>query len=564
MENLFNILFAIHRWGEAVDAGIVKVPIIGESDDLKEAPSENAAEKYSAYLHVGYKRWRESFEEWKQSGKKVLLFVMCENTQAADEIANVLNTSPFFEELNGKTLNLHTNLKGGINRHGEFIENESNMNDTDLKALRELSRSLDSDENPYSCIVSVLMLREGWDVKNVTTIVPLRPFTSDARILPEQTLGRGLRRMGYPGANEVVETVVVIEHPAFRELYKEALGAEGITPIIQDASGIKPTVVHIYPDPEKDGDLEIEYPTLTHAHSLDLMELKSISHQDVEEQWEGKEKLSLDSASSIDYQGVHMLTQEVVEWMKLDVPLLTNGWTAITYFVKQLEYACRVPPTVLHPVISPLLEQFLTEMLFEESVKLTDPRLIHRLPDNDVQECIHAVFVPLILDRVIRTTERRSYNSAPIQLSEWLPYEFTKSKQNPVVKADKTLFNLVPCHRHFEKEFAEWLDRAKEVAAFAKNAGPQALRIDYLDVEGRIARYIPDFFVRDTNGDYFLVETKGFPDMNVKQKALAAISWCQTASGTSGVSWKYLFVHQTEWNFSKVRSLAELIPIATN
>jgi hypothetical protein len=41
-----------------------------------------------------------------------------------------------------------------------------------LKALRKLSRELDSNSSPYVCIVSVLMLREGWDVRNVTKIVP--------------------------------------------------------------------------------------------------------------------------------------------------------------------------------------------------------------------------------------------------------------------------------------------------------------------------------------------------------------------------------------------------------
>ncbi len=57
------------------------------------------------------------------------------------------------------------------------------------------------------------MLREGWDVRNVTTVVPLRPLSSKANILPEQTLGRGLRRMTPPG--QVNEIVTVVEHPAF-------------------------------------------------------------------------------------------------------------------------------------------------------------------------------------------------------------------------------------------------------------------------------------------------------------------------------------------------------------
>ncbi|MEJ7662626.1 MAG: hypothetical protein WKG07_25210 [Hymenobacter sp.] len=44
-------------------------------------------------------------------------------------------------------------------------------------------------------MVSVLMLREGWDVQNVTVVVGLRPYTSKANILPEQAIGRGLRLM---------------------------------------------------------------------------------------------------------------------------------------------------------------------------------------------------------------------------------------------------------------------------------------------------------------------------------------------------------------------------------
>jgi len=78
-----------------------------------------------------------------------------------------LNGDPLFAELNGKTINLHTNLKGRIKWMGGrkkgypvFVESEKEISDDDLKALRELSRDLDSGRSPYQCIVSVLMLRE--------------------------------------------------------------------------------------------------------------------------------------------------------------------------------------------------------------------------------------------------------------------------------------------------------------------------------------------------------------------------------------------------------------------
>ena len=60
----------------------------------------------------------------------------------------------------------------------------------------------------------MLMLKEGWDVRNVTTIVGLRAYSAKSNVLPEQTLGRGLRKM-YPGGTE--EYVSVIGTEAFMD-----------------------------------------------------------------------------------------------------------------------------------------------------------------------------------------------------------------------------------------------------------------------------------------------------------------------------------------------------------
>ena len=69
------------------------------------------------------------------------------------------------------------------------------------------------------------MLKEGWDVKNVTTIVGLRAYSAKSNILPEQTLGRGLRKM-YPG-NEAEEYVSVVGTDAFMD-FVESIKAEGV------------------------------------------------------------------------------------------------------------------------------------------------------------------------------------------------------------------------------------------------------------------------------------------------------------------------------------------------
>ncbi|MGQ0779468.1 MAG: hypothetical protein ACT4NY_34465 [Pseudonocardiales bacterium] len=127
---------------------------------------------------------------------------MAEDTRSADQIAAHLETLP---DLADRVLTIHVNM-AGPNR-GEIAR-------TDLEKARTAAREVDRDDNPYCAIVSVLMLREGWDVRNVSVIVPLRPYTAEAKILPEQTLGRGLRRMTPPGSG-VDEQLVVIEHEAF-------------------------------------------------------------------------------------------------------------------------------------------------------------------------------------------------------------------------------------------------------------------------------------------------------------------------------------------------------------
>ena len=532
--------------GEAVDAGIVKTPIIGRTKELIEQPHDDASYKYEAHLRLGYERWLRSSEEWK-NGKKPLLFVMCENTEAADQITKRLNGDGIFEKLNGKTINLHTNLKGKIRKRkigGQtievFEESEKEISDDDLKAIRRISRELDSNESPYSCIVSVLMLREGWDVRNVTTIVPLRPYSSKANILPEQTLGRGLRRMTPPGqANELV---TVVEHPAFTSLYEQELEKEGLPIEVLDTDKVPATTVSIFPDEKKDWEaLDIVLPPLTAAHEIQP-KLEGLTIDDVKEAFQRYCPLPLGDkgATEVKYEGRHLITDEVVERMELNLPLLKNGWTAISFYVRELETACKVQGT--HQVLAGPLQTFLGEILFGQSVSLADQRLIARLGDQDVREHIRAVFVPLIRVRTVKTEKRRT-QGAPISLRHWKPYQASYSERRPVQRAKKTLFNLVPCNQALEVAMTSFLDSAPDVAAFAKNAGPQALRIDYLTADQRLAFYAPDFFVRMDDGTYALVETKGRQDSDVPRKAAAAIEWCKTAS-KGGVTWQHVFTPQ--------------------
>src|SRR5205807_2169155 len=168
----------------------------------------------------------------------------------------------------------------GVAARMEFVENDKEISDDDLKQLRQLSRELDSNQTHYACIVSVLMLREGWDVRNVTTIVPLRPYSSKAAILPEQTLGRGLRRMTPPG--QASELLTVIEHPAFASLYQDQLSQEGLPIEVVEIDRVPSTTISIFPDEANKNvtELEIAIPTLSAGHRI-VPTLESLSIADV-------------------------------------------------------------------------------------------------------------------------------------------------------------------------------------------------------------------------------------------------------------------------------------------
>lgn len=240
--------------------------------------------------------------------------------------------------------------------------------------------------------------------------------------------------------------------------------------------------------------------------------------------------------------------------MQLNLPLLASGIGAVSYYVKQLETLCKLRG--LHSILAPLIQTFLEEILFEQRTTLFAPVLVARLADSDVGEHLRAVFVPLIRSRVTSAEERLTVDP-PKSLSAWKPFQVTLSERRPALEAAKTLFNLVTCNRELEVAVAKFCDRAPDVVAFAKNAGSQCLRVDYLANGDRLAFYTPDFFVRGIDGHYYLVETKGREDRDVPLKAKAALAWCEAASSET-VQWRYLYIPQGVFERMAGDTIAEL------
>ncbi len=206
---------------EAIHQNVVKHPILPDAASRAKLSDKKSAiftEKYDDYLKLGIEEWRKRFAEHQPLGKKAVLFVMVDDTRNCDEVGEYLQK--ICPELQGAVLVIHTK------NNGEISEAASGKNKEELELLRKQSNQIDSWDSPYKAIVSVLMLKEGWDVRNVTTIVGLRAYVAQSNILPEQTLGRGLRRMYF--GTDTPETVSVMGTPAFMD-FVESIQSEGVT-----------------------------------------------------------------------------------------------------------------------------------------------------------------------------------------------------------------------------------------------------------------------------------------------------------------------------------------------
>lgn len=204
---------------EAISQNVVKHPVLPDQASrarLQERQSAKYTEKYNDYLHLGVIEWRKAYAEHDKMGKKAILFVMTDDTKNCDDVADYLEST--YPDLKDAVLTIHTK------RNGEISEAQSGKAKEELELLRKQANEIDSFESPYKAIISVLVLKEGWDVRNVTTIVGLRAYSSKSNILPEQTLGRGLRKM-YPG--DVEEYVSVVGTDAFMD-FVESIQAEGV------------------------------------------------------------------------------------------------------------------------------------------------------------------------------------------------------------------------------------------------------------------------------------------------------------------------------------------------
>jgi len=527
---------------EAISQNVVKHPVLPDAASrgkLRERQSSKYTEQYVDYLDLGVAEWRQAYAEHEKLGKKAILFVMTDDTRNCDEVAEYLESR--YPDLENAVLVIHTK------RNGEIHETATGKKKEELELLRRQANDIDDAASPYKAIVSVLVLKEGWDVRNVTTIVGLRPYSSKSNILPEQTLGRGLRCM-YPGSG-ADEYLSVVGTDAFME-FVESIQAEGVV-LERRAMGPgtepkAPLVVEIDSENDKKNldELDIEIPVLSPRIYREYKNLQNLDPETMQYQAVEYKEFSPQEQREIVFKDI--TTGEVTHTTTLDTADAGDCRSAIGYFARTVMNDLRLVSG--YDVLYGKIKEFVQFRLFGREVSLDDPNTLRNLSELAATKTVIEMFTKAVNALTVQEKGDAEIRDS-IKLRETRPF-VVKDQQYVIPK--KSVFNRFVGDSGFELRFAGFLDECSDVASHAKNYLAVRFKLDYVNADGDMSVYYPDFIVRLTDGGVVIVETKGREDLDVPHKLRRLRQWCEDVNGVQSET-AYDFVYVDEESFDKYR-----------
>ena len=478
--------------------------------------------------------------------KNPKMLVICEDTSVAPFVENLMIEEGLTKE---DVATIDSNAKGEVSEE-EWKETKKKLFD------------IDKYQKP-KVIISVLMLREGFDVNNICVIVPLR--SSEAPILLEQIIGRGLRLMWrepeyqsiknddrkrvlqlHTQPKTYIDMLSIIEHPAFIQFYEE-LFAEGLA--IEDTGetgeggstgdlirvGLRegyeqfdfqwPMIIR--EAEEELEEVEIDINTLQPFTAFPLEMLRKFLAQD------GETFISQEAISKTQF-GRYKVTANLFtatsynEYLQKLLRTITLRFDRISSHREM-----PVPNLQINEARTiAVVDRYIRTRLFGQpfnpfngsdwKILLSKDAIVTK---HIIEEMARAIFN---IQNNIMTTDAQVLHTPFSSVTE------IKMRESFSIEAHKTIYERqgYPSSRGgFEQRFIEFLDMDGEVERFLKiNESQHAFAIIYyMRMDGLMATYHPDFIV-GTSEKIYLIETKGNDkifDKNVRQKQTAAVEWCR-------------------------------------
>jgi len=364
--------------------------------------------------------------------------------------------------------------------------------------------------------------------------------------------------------SDTPETVSVMGTAAFMD-FVESIQSEGVmferVPMGQGAGRQDSLIVEVdAQDPDKDLDaLDIELPRLARRFNREFKNLDALDPAAL-----GNSRIPLKPFTPEETREIvfkTMLDAEVHHTIQLDGAGPADYRSVIGFFARQLLKELRLVGG--YDVLYPKVKMFVRECLFATSpVDLEDPVVLRNLSEPEAGKILFDAFKVAINALTIQDSGSVRIEDR-IRLRDTRPF---RTENRPYLEPKKSPFSKIVGEPHaggFELTFARFLDEASDVAAFGKNYLAVGFKIDYVRADGDLSNYVPDFFVRTTDGTVWIVETKGREERDLSQKMIRLRQWCadETKAGQAGggLAYRFVYVDQDGYERNPPRTFASLV-----
>ena len=493
------------------------------------------------------------------------MLVVCEDTNVVPYVTQFMHQEGLSDD---EIMEIHSNKKGEVKPD-------------EWEAIKQRLFNLDKHANP-KVIISVLMLKEGFDVNNICVVVPLRASSSST--LLEQLIGRGLRLMWRePEFTEIkdenrekllikkeepdnyLDILSVIEHPRFIEFYDRVLAETlGVVKEMPKKGRVVGDLI-IIPLKEGFADYDLFWPIIIHDKE-EFIEIGELSVDDLEPFPTSLEKLKqiIPKKEGDVFYGEELTVKTRFGEYAVKADLF-NAKNYNSFISKLVNVVSAVPVKVskrntkMFPImqinsaqIAQLADKFIRHKLFNEEF---DP-----LKDNNWR--ILLLTESRITEHIIRNISKSIYdlqnkldiNEAKIVKRYFSEVTELKGREEYCVRVSKSIYSKIPFPSNkggFERSFIEFVDRDTKVERFIKinEYAHNFANILYIREDGLLAHYFPDFMVKIGNVMY-VVETKAEKDVNspnVKLKQISTIDWINKINDLDeekrmSCTWKYVLL----------------------
>lgn len=586
----------------AMRAGLVKSLVLDRRQEIGALPLEFKAERdehgepmlstgQRVMLRAGLQKLRKLEADFARIDptRHPKMLVVCEDTSVSPLVADFLRDEGLAED---EVMTIDSGKK-------------AELGEREWAPVRERLFNVDRHAAPR-VIVSVLMLREGFDVNNICVIVPLR--SSQAQILLEQTIGRGLRLMWRdpeygelkrenrerinagqePGS--LIDILSIVEHPAFQSFYDELM-QEGVAGVSTEDSDDQSSVGDVIAAELREGyeafDFAIPFimreaeEVLAHA-PLEIGSLPAFTNMDVMQLkgllGKGDQFVSQDLQSSTLFGGYR------VDGAVMNVGGYNDYLSRLT---RRISQALSQPLPKTGKIATHLANPYL-QVNTAELTGWLDDYVWSRLFGADFNPLVDENWRVLLLQPVVDHITK-VFGMALLEAQESHPQGQTEVRhrrlsevprlmvrESSSVETGKCIYTRLPYparHGGLEKTFIQWAQADASVQAFCKISETRHAfaRLRYVKEDGLPAFYSPDFLLRSHAGIY-LVETKAQEQTlhpNVQRKRKAAVAWCERinalpAALRSELPWYYVLLGEDavyEWQERRAR-LADLLDFA--